>query len=145
MESSYIQVVFFIAHSFICRNGMAMEPSCSSFDFEKKMLENTVRLEYEYKLSNKKVNEELISLAEEKEKFMKEITEAQEKQIADVKAVVATTTTELSEVKTSTKTEINDRMTAMNAVFESQQATIQRLAQDLHDMKNETMKEIIGK
>ena len=122
-----------------------MEPSCSSFEFEKKMLENTVRLEYEYKLSNKKVSDELISLAEEKEKFMKEITEAHEKQIKDVQTVVATTTTEFLEVKTSTQEEINEKMQAMDVVFESQQATIQRLAQDLHDMKNDTMKEIIGK
>ena len=122
-----------------------MEPSCSSFDFEKKMLENTVRLDYEYKLSNKKVNDELISLAEEKEIFLKEIKEAHEKQIADVKNVVATTTAELLEMKTSSKSEIREKMKTMDAVFKNQQATIQRLSHDLHEMKNETMKEIIGR
>ena len=143
MAFRYVNIFCLLMFYLLCCH--AMEPNCSSFEFEKKMLENTVRMEYEYKLSNEKVTKELISLLDEKEKFIKEITEAHERQMEDMKSIVASTTAELLELKTSTKSEISAKVKEMDATFENQQTTIQRLAKDLFVMKNDTIEELMGK
>ena len=88
-----------------------------------------VRMEFDFKqmaegikMTTQKVSDELVSLSEEKKKLMKEITETQERQALD----------------------LSEKVNAMDVVFINQQATIQRLAEDLHVLRNETVKDIIG-
>ena len=128
MKLINIQVLFAISFILIFHR-MVAEPSCTSFEYDKKILETIVRMEFDFKqmaegikITTQKVSDELVSLSEEKKKFITEITETQERQALD----------------------LSKKISAMDAVFTNQQATIQRLAEDLHVLKNETVKDIIG-
>ena len=86
----------------------------------------------------------MVNLESEKTKFIKELTNAQERQLAEYKQLVATTTTELLEMKDSSKSEIGDKLKELDTLFDNQQATMQRLSEDFFVMKNETLKELTG-
>lgn len=123
------------------------EPTCSPFDYDKKLLEKMIRMEISFEnvkriveSANENVDKGLTELKSDRDGVQSEVE--------SLKTDVHLMKNELKEfiqtLKQDVQTEDEKRNRQMTDVFQQQQAIITRMSADLFELKNKTIAEITG-
>ena len=149
--------IFLVA--FIIQGSSGFEPKCTSFDYDKQLLERMIEREFEFravrdeiKQTSSNIKQSLDDVKEDiklvKQAFV-EFKETQEnkltKSLEELKTDGNKRQLDFAEFKKETTQEFEAKSAKLDEVFEQQQAVITRMSSDLQEMENKTLHEIKGK
>ena len=155
--TSKIVIIFYLSCVFISSD--CLEPHCSKFHYEEKLLEKMVRIEFKLERMEKGFNEVKADILEEKQKvqalgetILNQVQEETGKMKDKIEGSIKHSSTKLAamekDMKNVEEKMVQDVMKATSAMqlsLQQNEAKLMRLSADLRMFQNETLSNVTSK